>query len=93
MILQIPTDPETLGTVSQYLPVFTILALGFFSFYMVKIFVGLYIEERKASTQSIERMSKAVDELNANMISSHKELLEIVKDNNQEIKERKKATV
>ena len=77
MLLQIITDPSTLGAVERYLPTFAILCLGGFAFYMIKFMRDLIDKEhihRQASVKAIEDMGDAVKGLSDNVTSNFTDL-------------------
>lgn len=78
--MQIPTDPNTLDSISKYLPVVVIIALAFFSFYLVRFILNMITVQNDAMkkqsdnmekmNQTVERMGQRVNESMTKMTSA-----------------------
>lgn len=88
ILTQIPTDAGSLEAVTRYLPAFTIMALGFFCYFLVRFILKLLEKEQnykqdslqheKATSEAVQSMGKAIETMTRTLASEFGDVKKVV---------------
>jgi len=91
-LFQIP-DPSTLESVTKYLPAFSIIALGFVSWYLIRFVISLITKEKEftkelmqTQTSAIQSITTSVESLNTKINEDFNKIETVIKTEAADIK-------